>query len=75
MKDRPILASARGRTVVDTEGKEHLDLTSAVLAPYCYRCPLGLEFPSCDTQCLDTRLQLGSANFTDRPATVERSGS
>lgn len=22
-------------------------------APYCYRCPLGLRFPSCDTRCAD----------------------
>jgi 2,2-dialkylglycine decarboxylase (pyruvate) len=42
--------------------------TSAVLAPYCYRCPLGLEYPSCDIRCLDTSLQLADANFTDRPA-------
>lgn len=42
--------------------------TSAVLAPYCYRCPLKLEYPSCDIQCLETSLELADANFTDRPA-------
>src|SRR5438067_13792951 len=26
--------------------------TSAILAPYCYRCPLGLTFPHCEIQCL-----------------------
>ena len=42
--------------------------TSAVLTPYCYRCPLGLEYPSCEIQCLDTSLQLADANFTSKPA-------
>lgn len=42
--------------------------TSAVLAPYCYRCPLKLEYPSCDIQCLDTSLELADANFTSKPA-------
>ena len=42
--------------------------TSAVLAPYCYRCPLDLKFPSCDIQCLKTSLELADANFTSKPA-------
>lgn len=42
--------------------------TSAVLAPYCYRCPLKLEYPSCNIQCLDTSLELADANFTSKPA-------
>ncbi len=42
--------------------------TSAVLAPYCYRCPLKLKFPSCDIQCLTTSLELADANFTSKPA-------
>ena len=42
--------------------------TSAVLAPYCYRCPLNLKFPSCDIQCLKTSLELADANFTSKPA-------
>ncbi len=28
--------------------------THAVEAPYCYRCPLRLRFPSCGTACLDS---------------------
>lgn len=42
--------------------------TSAILAPYCYRCPLGLKYPACNIQCLDTSLELADANFTSRPA-------
>jgi 2,2-dialkylglycine decarboxylase (pyruvate) len=42
--------------------------TTAVLAPYCYRCPLGMTFPQCNIQCLDTSLELADANFTSRPA-------
>jgi 2,2-dialkylglycine decarboxylase (pyruvate) len=44
--------------------------TSALLAPYCYRCPLKLSFPSCDIQCLTTSLELAEANFTGAPAAV-----
>lgn len=44
--------------------------TSAILAPYCYRCPLKLSFPSCDIQCLSTSLELAEANFTGAPAAV-----
>ena len=44
--------------------------TSALLAPYCYRCPLKLSFPSCDMQCLTTSLELADANFTGPPAGV-----
>src|SRR5262245_27163637 len=42
--------------------------TSAILAPHCYRCPLGLEFPSCKMQCLNTSFELADANFTAKPA-------
>src|SRR5437763_4710080 len=42
--------------------------TSAILAPYCYRCPLGLSFPKCEIQCLKTSLTLADANFTAKPA-------
>jgi 2,2-dialkylglycine decarboxylase (pyruvate) len=42
--------------------------TAAVLAPYCYRCPLGLTFPKCEIQCLKTSLELADANFTAKPA-------
>jgi len=26
----------------------------AVLAPFCYRCPVNLEYPACDVACLET---------------------
>ncbi len=42
--------------------------TSAVLTPYCYRCPLGLAFPKCGIQCLKTSMELADANFTAKPA-------
>ncbi len=42
--------------------------TASVLTPYCYRCPLGLEFPRCEVKCLDASLELADANFTARPA-------
>lgn len=42
--------------------------TSAILAPYCYRCPLGLTFPKCRLQCLKTSMELADANFTSKPA-------
>ena len=42
--------------------------TSAILAPHCYRCPLGLKFPSCALQCLKTSFELADANFTAKPA-------
>lgn len=44
--------------------------TQAMLAPYCYRCPLGLKFPGCDVQCLEASLELADANFTSQPAAV-----
>lgn len=42
--------------------------TSAILAPYCYRCPLNLTYPSCGIQCLKTSMELADANFTADPA-------
>ncbi len=42
--------------------------TSAIIAPYCYRCPLGLTYPKCDIQCLETSMELADANFTSKPA-------
>jgi 2,2-dialkylglycine decarboxylase (pyruvate) len=44
--------------------------TSAILAPYCYRCPLGMKYPQCDIQCLKTSMDLADANFTAKPAAV-----
>lgn len=40
----------------------------AILAPYCYRCPLALSFPGCKLQCLTTSMELADANFTGKPA-------
>src|SRR5918996_1137585 len=37
--------------------------TSSILAPYCYRCPIGLTFPKCEIQCLKTSMLLADANF------------
>jgi 2,2-dialkylglycine decarboxylase (pyruvate) len=42
--------------------------TSAILTPHCYRCPLGLRFPSCQLQCLHASFELADANFTAKPA-------
>ena len=42
--------------------------TQALLAPYCYRCPLGLKPATCGTQCLDVSLELADANFQGQPA-------
>jgi 2,2-dialkylglycine decarboxylase (pyruvate) len=44
--------------------------TSAILAPYCYRCPLDLKPDSCAAKCLDVSLELADANFTGRPAAM-----
>jgi 4-aminobutyrate aminotransferase-like enzyme len=32
--------------------------TSTIVTPYCYRCPLGLKYPSCDIQCVDASEEL-----------------
>jgi len=42
--------------------------TSAILTPYCYRCPLGMKFPKCELQCLKVSMELADANFTAAPA-------
>ncbi len=42
--------------------------TSAILAPHCYRCPVGSTFPQCELQCLKTSMELADANFTSKPA-------
>lgn len=42
--------------------------TQSILAPTCYRCPLGLTFPKCEIQCLKTSLEIADANFTGKPA-------
>ena len=43
---------------------------TAILAPYCYRCPLGLKPDSCDIACLDASFELLDAQTTSRPAAV-----
>ena len=44
--------------------------TSAILAPYCYRCPLQSTFPGCGFQCIKTSMELADANFAAQPAAV-----
>ena len=42
--------------------------TASILAPYCYRCPVGLKYPSCKFQCLKSGMEIADANFTAQPA-------
>ena len=42
----------------------------AMLAPYCYRCPIGLKPDSCNMACLDASFELVDAQTTSRPAAV-----
>src|SRR6266403_2061360 len=44
--------------------------TSAIVAPYCYRCPLSHSFPQCEFACLKTSFALLDAQSTGRPAAV-----
>ena len=44
--------------------------TAAILSPFCYRCPIGKSFPSCDVQCLAASMELADANFTGKPAAM-----
>jgi 2,2-dialkylglycine decarboxylase (pyruvate) len=44
--------------------------TFAIVAPYCYRCPLAQTFPSCEFACLKTSFALLDAQTTGRPAAV-----
>src|SRR6266446_3497537 len=44
--------------------------TSAIVAPYCYRCPLAQTFPKCEFACLQTSFELLDAQSTGRPAAV-----
>jgi 2,2-dialkylglycine decarboxylase (pyruvate) len=44
--------------------------TYAMVAPYCYRCPLGQTLPSCKFACLKTSFELLDAQTTGRPAAV-----
>ena len=42
----------------------------AMLAPYCYRCPIALKPDSCGLACLDASFELIDAQTTSRPAAV-----
>ena len=42
----------------------------AMVAPYCYRCPLAQKFPDCEIACLDTSFELIDAQTTSKPAAV-----
>jgi 2,2-dialkylglycine decarboxylase (pyruvate) len=42
----------------------------ALIAPYCYRCPLRQTFPACGYACLDASFELLDAQATGRPAAV-----
>lgn len=42
----------------------------ALIAPYCYRCPLRQSFPACNFACLDASFELLDAQSTGRPAAV-----
>jgi 2,2-dialkylglycine decarboxylase (pyruvate) len=44
--------------------------TFALVAPYCYRCPLNQTFPGCKLACLKTSFELLDAQTTGRPAAV-----
>ncbi len=44
--------------------------TYALVAPYCYRCPLRQTYPDCKFACLDTSFELLDAQNTGRPAAV-----
>ncbi len=46
------------------------DGTRALVAPYCYRCPLNQTYPGCDFACLKTSFELLDAQSTGRPAAV-----
>jgi 2,2-dialkylglycine decarboxylase (pyruvate) len=44
--------------------------TYAMVAPYCYRCPLNQTFPACEYACLKTSFELLDAQATGQPAAV-----
>lgn len=39
-------------------------------APYCYRCPFGLEYPSCDVKCAHDLKELIETTTNGRPAAL-----
>jgi 2,2-dialkylglycine decarboxylase (pyruvate) len=44
--------------------------TYALIAPYCYRCPLAQTYPACKLACLTTSFELLDAQTTGKPAAV-----
>jgi 2,2-dialkylglycine decarboxylase (pyruvate) len=42
----------------------------ALVAPYCYRCPLNQTVPKCELACLKTSFELLDAQSTGQPAAV-----
>lgn len=42
----------------------------AIVAPYCYRCPLGLTHPECQLACLKTSMELLDAQSSGQLAAV-----
>jgi len=44
--------------------------TYAIIAPYCYRCPLAQTYPTCKFACLKTSFELLDAQTTGKPAAV-----
>ena len=41
---------------------------SLMSAPYCYRCPFGLSYPSCDIRCADDVKEVIATTTTGQPA-------
>ncbi len=41
---------------------------SLMPAPYCYRCPFGLSYPSCDVRCADDVKEVIATTTTGQPA-------
>jgi 4-aminobutyrate aminotransferase-like enzyme len=44
--------------------------SSILLPPFCYRCPVNLEYPSCDVACLEASEELMDYNTTQDVAAV-----
>ena len=42
----------------------------AIMAPYCYRCPIGLTFPKCEIACLKGSMEVLDAQSTGSLAAV-----
>ena len=57
----------------DVRGWAQAELGAGVvraLPPYCYRCPFGLQYPSCNTRCADHIAELFAWESTQRIAAV-----